>query len=472
MNMYADIAPPPRRLARLWHVVRDGLPSVGRYRRYIAAMSLPLGAIWLVTAAYLAMAPDRYESRMSLILPGSGPGSTLNLESIGQASGNASSPFSSSTLSPTENYKRLLLSDPVLGEAARKAGEDEAAFPQPSIKLIDQTNLIEVTMPAGTPQVAQKRMRALRGAFLQALDNLRQDEARAREESDAEHIAQLQRKVESAQRALLDFQGKTGLVSLDQFASRISALDELRTKERDRRVQLSENSASEASLARSLGVSLPQARQAMLLKADPVFQELLTRYARSAADGTQQGATLGSAHGKMEQLTAEGDDLREAMAKRGSALTRLPTAKVLAFADLSVSEGRARLMESYVLHDSDRSGSAAALAEIHRQIGQEQGVSQRLVKDASQLADLVRDVRVTEAVFSSALARLDTNKADPFASYPLVQTLEAPSLPRSKAAPSPLIALAGAMAASILVIFGFLLLWLRQPIIRKLLPNA
>ena len=84
----------------------------------------------------------------------------------------------------------------------------------------------------------------------------------------------------------------------------------------------------------------------------------------------------------------------------------------------------------------------------------------------------MRDLRVAEAVFSSALARLDTNKSDPFASYPLVQTLEAPSLPRSRSAPSPLLAFAGAIGASLFTFFGFLLIWLRQPIIRKLLPNA
>ena len=92
--------------------------------------------------------------------------------------------------------------------------------------------------------------------------------------------------------------------------------------------------------------------------------------------------------------------------------------------------------------------------------------------DPAKLADLAGDLRVAEAVFSSALARLDTNKSDPFASYPLVQTLEAPSLPRAKSAPSPVFAIAGAMGATLLILIGFLLLWLRQPIIRKLLPNA
>ena len=89
-----------------------------------------------------------------------------------------------------------------------------------------------------------------------------------------------------------------------------------------------------------------------------------------------------------------------------------------------------------------------------------------------QLADLMRDLRVAEAVFSSALARLDTNKSDPFASYPLVQILEAPSLPREKSAPSSLLAIAGGVGATLFTLLGFLLLWLRQPIIRKLLPNA
>jgi uncharacterized protein involved in exopolysaccharide biosynthesis len=75
-------------------------------------------------------------------------------------------------------------------------------------------------------------------------------------------------------------------------------------------------------------------------------------------------------------------------------------------------------------------------------------------------------------LFSSALARLDTNKQDRFASYPLVQILEAPSLPRAPSSPSPLLALAGAVVASFLVLFGAALIWTRQPIIRHFFPNA
>ncbi|RKF18301.1 hypothetical protein D6851_15140 [Altericroceibacterium spongiae] len=461
-----------RRLIRLWRVVRDGMPSVGRYRRYIMAMVGPLAIIWFLTAAYLLVANDRFDSKMTLILPGSGVGGSMNVESIGQATANTASAFSSTTLSPTENYKRLLMSDLVLRNAADQAGEPADGFPAPSVKLIDQTNLIELRMPGGSPEQSQRRMEALRAAFLEELDNLREDEAAKRESADAARIGELESKVDDAQEALLAFQGETGLVSLDQFASRISVLDDLRGKERDRRTQLSETGATASRLASSLSISLTQARQALLLKADPVFQELLTRYAKTVGEVTQQGATLGGAHGTMEELDMERSELRDALASRGSGLSGLTKSKVLAFADLSVSEGRGRLMEMFVAQDGGRAGTAGALGEIRRQIAEQESDTEKLVEQASRLADLVRDLRVAEAVFSSALARLDTNKSDPFASYPLVQTLETPSLPRSRAAPSPVIALAGAMGASLLVIFGFLLLWLRQPLIRKILPNA
>ena len=67
--------------------------------------------------------------------------------------------FFQPSLSPTENYKRVLTSDLVLREAARRAGEAEDDF-RPSIKLIDQTNLIEVELSAGDPALAQRGMQA------------------------------------------------------------------------------------------------------------------------------------------------------------------------------------------------------------------------------------------------------------------------------------------------------------------------
>ena len=462
----------PRLLQRAWVLVRDGLPSVGRYKRYFLALAGPMALIWGVTLAYVLFAPDRFDSRMTLILPGTGVGGSLNLESIGQATTNTSSAFSSPSLSPTENYKRLLSSDIVLRDAARRAGEEEDSFPAPAITLVDQTNLIEVEMPAGDPETAQKRMVALQESFLGALETLRSDEARSREDADATRIAELEAKVDNAQKALLDFQGETGLVSLDQFAGRVTSLDQLKANERERRVALVESQATAGRLASSLDISLGQARMAMWLKADPEFRQLLGRYADIAAKHAETGATLGEAHSSMEELTAERSALRSALGARGGKVAGTSEAAVLSFADLAVTDTRERLFATLTERHAGRGGHQAALGELRRQIADQSRDAGQLVSQASRLADLMRDLRVAEAVFSSALARLDTNKSDPFASYPLVQTLEAPSLPRSRSAPSPLLAFAGAIGASLFTLFGFLLIWLRQPIIRKFLPNA
>ena len=462
---------PPRKLLVFWVLIRDGLPSVGRYRRYLTAIAGPLALIWICALAFIAFSPDRYDSRMTLILPGTGFGSSLNLETIGQATSNTASAFSSPSLSPTENYKRLLMSDLVINDAAGIVGDEGGGFPSPFIKLIDQTNLIEVRISAGTPEEAQARMEALKAAFDSALENLRDDEAGTRERADAKRIGSLERKVDEAQQALLDFQGETGLVSLSQFADRISALDRLKTSERNRRVRVAETSAAADRLAQTLDITLPEARRAMQLKADPEFQELLSRYARATGEHSELSGTLGDAHGAIEELAAEKASLRTDLARRGMQLTDLNEGQVLAFADLSATAVRENLFSSLSQRDSDASGNGSALIELRRQIAEQSADTDDQVEKAAHLADLLRDLRVAEAVFSSALAQLDTNKSDPFASYPLVQTLEAPSLPSSTSGASPMLVMLSALMASIFVTIGFLLLWLRQPIIRKLSPN-
>ncbi|NQZ47672.1 MAG: hypothetical protein HRT63_09140 [Erythrobacter sp.] len=397
---------PPRKLQAFWVLIRDGLPSVGRYRRYLTAMAGPLALIWICAFAFILFSPDRYDSRMTLILPGTGVGASMNLETIGQASTNTASAFSSPSLSPTENYKRLLMSDLVLNNAAERTGDEAGAFPAPYIKLIDQTNLIEVRVSAATPDAAA------------------------------------------------------------------GALDQLKASEHDRRVRVAETSAAANRLAQTLDITLPEARRAMQLKADPEFQELLSRYAKAAGEHSERSGTLGNAHGAVEELAAEKASLRADLARRGVELTDLNESAILAFAELSVTAARENLFSSLSQRDSDASGNGSALVELRRQIAQQSADTDEQVAQAARLADLLRDLRVAEAVFSSALAQLDTNKSDPFASYPLVQTLEAPSLPSSTAGPSALLVILAALMASIFVAIGFLLLWLRQPIIRKLSQNA
>jgi uncharacterized protein involved in exopolysaccharide biosynthesis len=460
---------PPRKLVRLGRIIRKGLPTVGRYKRYIVTIAVCLCAIWVVPVAYLAVTPKSYESHFTLILPGTGVGSSLNMENMGQANISASSAFASSSLSPTESYKRLLTADVTLTRAAKAAGVPFEDFPAPVIELVDQTNLIEVKIRAADPKTARAQAEALRQSFLVGLDGLRLDESEKREAAERTNLAALQTKVDDAQSALLTFQSRTGLISMGQFNSRIGALESTKDRERLARVQARQDGAVAGTLASSMGVSPAYARRAMILSGDPVFQALLGDYAKTKVETTRMGASLGDRNGDYVVGNAENGALRSRLMARGTELTGLSGGQVLRFADLSLDPAMANVMGSMVERNAVAAGASAGLSETQRQLSQMRAEAPGLVHTASELARLERGLQVAETVFTSALARLDTNKADPFSSYPLVQTLEDPSLPKSHSSPSTMIAFVGAFLASILMILGFALLWLRQPILDKVL---
>ncbi|WP_438727071.1 GumC family protein [Parasphingorhabdus sp. DH2-15] len=455
---------------KLWQAWRNRRPFLRRHRRYFITAGSWVAVIWILTALYLAISPPQYRSKFTLILPGSGAGSSLNVESIGQAQSNASSAFSSASLSPTENYKRLLMTDITLDESAKMVDEDAGKFPAPRVTLTDQTNLIKVEIGGSTAEQAQERANALRNSFLKQLDALRNDEAEQREAGESENLKKLEQKVRDTQQALLDFQARTGLVSLDQFNGRIANLDAMRNREREARIALKQKSSETGSLSSILGKNPSSANTSLRLASDPQFGEIAQRYAKVDAQYQEMSATLGPNHANLAKISAERQELRTALAARGRALTGLGANAILQRTDIMVGQGRSNLMQSLVVSAAQKEAAASGLAEIRRDITAQSLETQKLVEQASELADLTRDHRVAEAVFSSALARIDTNKQDPFASYPLVQVLEQPSLPKSTSSPSLLIALAGALGATFFMLAGLMLLWFRTPIINKIKP--
>jgi uncharacterized protein involved in exopolysaccharide biosynthesis len=278
--------------------------------------------------------------------------------------------------------------------------------------------------------------------------------------------------VRAAQRKLIAFQASHGLASLEQFNARIAGVDALRDRERDTRVLVRQQAGVAGWLSDGLHSDTRSADHAMRLRGDPLFQQLATRHAAVAAQAAEKAGTLGTNHAERARAVSEQDELRAALVKRGRQLTGLGESAIMATIDQQLGDGRSGLMQVMLGRAADAAGASAALAEIRADLARAQAQSPALIAQASELADLQRDHRVAEAVFSSALARIDTNKQDPFASYPLVQTLAAPSLPRAAASPSLLIGLAGAVAASLLTLFGFGLLWLRQPILDRMLRNG
>ncbi len=444
----------------------------GRWRRYAAAALAGLGVIWGISAAYLLLAPRSYTGSFVFVLPGTGAGSSINIESIGQAVSTAASPFSSPDFSPTQNYRRMLLSRRVLTDTAVRLGMPEGSFPTPRVDLADQAKLISVSVTAPSAELAEARARALLETFQSVLDQLRRQEIETRDVSYREILQGYQLRLDAARQQLIAHQAETGLVSLDQYGAIVAAVERLREQLRDVTVRLSQSKAATGRLVELLGSSAELANQALLLRADPISQELLGLLARQEAELATLTGTRGQANPRVQDLQAERTNTLRRLADRVQDITGQRPANVLRLRDLSMREERARLFERLVSSLADEAGLEGIQQQLIAQIAAEQARTLSLSQQASRLDELRRDLQVAEAVFSSALARIDTSRADIFASYPMLQTLEAPSRPSRPSSPLPILAIAGGIGASFFFLLALGLTWLRAALLLRILRSG
>ncbi len=465
------VASSRRPLPLMRRLVRGGRIE-SRRRRYLLAAGLGIAAVWGMAGAYLTLTPPSYTSAFTLILPGTGAGSSLNLERLGQASTTSAGAFASPELSPTENYRKMIINERVRQTAADLAGEPLEAFPMPKVELSDQTKLISIKVVGRAPEQAAVRAEALRMAFLRVLDALRADEIAARDSAYRTMLVGYKTRLNETRQRLIEHEASTGLISLDQYSTIVASVERLRDQVRDVEAKLAHMGAGVTELTRLLGTTVELATVAMTLRADPLFQALVEQSAKIDAEITTLTGIRGQNNPRVVDLQAESSSTTSRLAARALELTGLKRADVLKLRDIAVREERARLFERLIGQIADTHAMTAMHAKLTAQIKVEQARVLELAPHASLLDDLKRDVQVAEAVFSTALARIDTSKADFFASYPMVQTLEPPSMPKRPSGPLPLLAVAGGMVATVLILIALGLAWLRLRLLRKILKSV
>ena len=438
----------------------------GRGQRYFWFAIGGFCTIWTLTAAYLILAPRSYVSEFTFVLPGSGAGASINLEQIGQASSLSQSPFSNQRVNPTESYKRLLLSDRVR-EAAKNYGNFDW-MPRPRVKLLDQTQFMEISISGATPGEAHERAIAYERAFLSEVDALRGDERRAREAGYQDMIAEFEQGVSVARAALLEHQSTTGLASLSQFDENVALVDNLNTELNEARIAEKEIAQRRNAILGAMNLTQADAADALLLAADPAFVALADTHAEKETVLSQTAYKFGENHPQRIKAVREHHGLTDELAARAHRHINISREKSLRYARLLSSAEYSALLKTAIEYHAayeaarERSESLSSTLEAERQRLKELSVA------AAKLDDLNRAHQVAEAVFRSAMARIDTNKTDLFASYPLIQTVEPPFTPDKPASPMLAFALVGAVAATIMYLMGLALACLRLPILNSL----
>jgi uncharacterized protein involved in exopolysaccharide biosynthesis len=445
-----------------------GIDDLGRFSRYLAFTILGGALIWAPISGYLSTAALSFKSHTSLILPGSGASASMNLNGIGQASSYANSAFASNSVSPTETYKRLIGADRILEAAARSIGISRRELGKPRINLVDQTSLIHLEMTGPTAEEARARGNALLAAFFTELDALRRDEKDTREHSGLAAIEDYRNSVAATHQDIAQLQQETGLISGDQYAAMVEATRVLGNRVQDIAATLSDRAQNVVTLEATLGVPSDAAAETLKLFADAEFNALIQQVGTHAATLVKARSSFGEGHPKVQSAYRAHYAATVAARAQAAQVTGL-TAAQLETLDLAPAGARADLLAQLVRMDAERAGIEQQFATLSNRLKTELSKQQSLAASAARLQDLQRDFSVAEAVFASAIARTQSTKSDVFASYPLVQVLENPSLPDAPSSPNRKLAIAAGGGATFMMLFGLMLGWMRSALIGRLM---
>jgi uncharacterized protein involved in exopolysaccharide biosynthesis len=458
-----------------WHRILTGgrLSDAGRLPRYAAIFLLGASALWAPILGYLATAPVKFSSHASLILPGSGASASVNLSDIGQASSYANSAFSNGSISPTETYKRLIGADRILDAAADSLGQARRDLGKPRVTLVDQTSLIHIEVKGGSAETAQRYGEALIAAFFDEIDQLRADELSTREKSGVGAIAEYRKSVQDTREAITALQRRSGLTTAAQYQEQVAANDRLKYELSTFKGELAHQEEKVRALESALDLPPDSAATTLKLYADAPYLALLEDVSAHSAKLAQAVASYGPRHPARTKAQDAYDAARRAAAARAVEVTDLAPQDLVGL-DRAPEGQRAALLSELVRESASRAGLSRQHEALLARVETETQRLAKMAEMASQLEDRQRDFAVAEAVFASAIARAESTKTDIYASYPLIQVLENPSLPEAPSSPLRKLAFAAGIAATLMLLMGLVLAWVRKPLILRLLntPDA
>jgi len=443
-----------------------------RSTRYLRYAMGALFAVWISTGVFLVLSDDTYTSKWTLVLPDRNESSSLAVSEIGNASFSNSSPFGNIGQNPLLTYQKFSTSPIVLQDAADELEIPASTLGKPRIRLIPQTPLMEFQISGASPAQAAEFGQAIIRALEHKLQSLRNDELSARDKHRSRALESYNLQLANSRRAVLQHQSSTSLVTTDQFdvlAENIEIHKSLLSKERARRDQLR---GFLSNLLVGVGVDKKVAQAAVRLQAREDVRGLLTNYAKALVDITEISGRLGARHPELVSARVTADSAERELLRHVDASLRKNTSTLREIALLSTGAETGEILRDIVRTSAELSGMDDKVKSLTRDATDMELRLKEQAHSAALLADLERDHSIAEAVFSSALGRISTEKFDVLSAYPLFQVFSAPSLPEAPDRRGMLIAIAGAIGMSLCILAGLAILWLREPLWQRITKTS
>lgn len=431
--------------------------------------------IWTASLIYLKVKSPAYTSKWAIAVSGVKSSTNISLPGIGEASSSTDSSYNSQTSDPRENYKYLAENDEVLQVAAKQLSMSKKEFGKPQAKILDNSSLLEFEIDGNTPKEAQLKALALQNALAARLEQIRSDEISQQDRNTENALGSVRQKLQTAQQRLSNFKALSPLSSNEQLRDLTSNLEGLRRQQAEAVAELQQASARVKQLTADLGLSTPQAVDALILQSDSVFQQYLADYSKASAELVKLKTKFLPASPVIVSKQQEKDAAQAALLQRGQLLLKRSvsqnTLKQLTLSGSSSSGSsseRAKLLQELISLREQQQGFEAQAQGLNQQIAKIESRLTNLSQEESKLDSFQRDVKIAEAVFSSSLTKQELSKSNISASYPPASLVVKPSLPEDASAPKKNIVLLGTAMSSLFFTTGTTLLWLRDRKIQEI----
>lgn len=439
-----------------------------RYFRYGVLLVMGLLLIWVPALTYVFKSEDVYKSPWSIIIPGSGIGSSLNIDSVGQTATSVASPYSSSSVDPKVNYKAILMSPTVLNAAAESLGLTSEEFGKPLIKLIDQTAIMQMLSEDNTAKMAYRKSVALYASFERELDVLRKDERTRIDISNKEQLGYYREAVDVEQRKLLEFQSSSLIASSNMLELSLTSIDRLYNRRSDLALKIASINARKSAIEAFTGLTVESSTDVVKLQQDSTLMALQRKFSNQYIDYIELSATLGNRNPKVSSVSSKLQVISKAIEDRATiVLGDHDSSFVKLYAAVSDEENSNFYLDQITIA-AELDAEKSELAEVDEMIAVLELGIQSTTKSTARLEELKRSYQVAETIYLSALAKQNLSKSDAFASYPMVQLLVPPSIPEKPEKLARLFAIAGGLVGTFFILLSLAILWKRNALLQRL----
>ena len=384
-----------------------------------------LALILCLLGLYLLAEDPRYKTSWVVLLPGTERASTINLDNLGEARSNGGNAYGSVSISPKNTYKEIALSDAVINVAAKEYGVAANAFSKPRIKLIDQTPAMKFTLVGKSKDELAFRAKLFNNTFHKILDELRNNEIDRNFKGVELNLDEAKKRLSRARQNIVDYQIHTSFVSDEQFTKWTSDTEQLRAQYTQSTVELASLDATLSESLEQLGINARQARELFALQSNPAVEATLSALSQKLAESAVINATYAEQNPRRKTLDREVSNLKLEMRRLLNGVEGLDQIESERLYGLASSNNTSNIELLNTLM-AKKSGLIAKCKALTRSRKAYLNRVKSHAQDAATLADLQRVHQIAEAIFSSALAKLDTSRLDIYATYPLTQLLTQP----------------------------------------------